>query len=310
MTRRDLLHSATALLGGGLLGTAGLRSLFPSTSSAAPSPVPPDLRYQIGACDWSLGRRGRLDVLARDLLRGRTARLRRCLPLGGVQISFGPSPDNMHLFEESTQQAYREASERYDVAISGLALGALNNVPYKSSPRAEQWVRDSIDVAQALDVEVVLLAFFGNGDIKGDRDAQDAVIDRLKAVAPKAEEAGVVLGIESLLSAEAHMRILDAVGSDHVQVYYDVANSLKQGYDIYEEIRTLGRERICELHAKENGFLLGEGRVDFERVRAALHDIDYSGWIQIESAVPSDKEIFESYVSNTAFLRSLLYAAE
>ena len=85
------------------------------------------------------------------------------------------------------------------------------------------------------------------------------------------------------------MRILDAVGSPDVRVYYDLANSTQMGYDILAEIRRLGRERICEFHAKENGSLLGQGRIDFPAVRKALDDIDYTGWLQIEGAVPKGR---------------------
>ena len=46
------------------------------------------------------------------------------------------------------------------------------------------------------------------------------------------------------------MDILNRVGSPAVKVYYDVANSHKQGYDIYKEIRMLGKN-ICEFHAKD-----------------------------------------------------------
>jgi sugar phosphate isomerase/epimerase len=86
-------------------------------------------------------------------------------------------------------------------------------------------------------------------------------------------------------------------------VYYDVANSHQMGYDIYTEIRRLGRERICEIHAKENGILLGQGRIDFAAVRVALDAIGYEGWIQIEGAVPKGRDMFESYVENVRFMR-------
>jgi sugar phosphate isomerase/epimerase len=66
----------------------------------------------------------------------------------------------------------------------------------------------------------------------------------------------------------------------------------------------VGRDRICEFHAKENGFLLGEGRIDFPSVRRAMDDIGYSGWIQIEGAVPKGRPILDSYVQNVPFMRS------
>jgi sugar phosphate isomerase/epimerase len=156
---------------------------------------------------------------------------------------------------------------------------------------------------------VILLAFFGKGDLKGDVSGTDEVVRRLKRVAPKAEKAGVLLGIESWLSAEEHVAIIERVGSPAVKVYYDVANSEKMGYDIYEEIRWLGQQKlICEFHAKENGFLLGQGRVDFKKVREAMDAIDYSGWVQIEGAVPEGAPMLPSYRSNQKFLRDVLNA--
>ncbi len=90
-----------------------------------------------------------------------------------------------------------------------------------------------------------------------------------------------------------------------MQVYYDVANSTQMGYDIAAEIRQLGRERICEFHAKENGFLLGQGKIDFPAVRRAIDDIGFTGWLQIEGAVPKGQPVAESYVENVRFMRRI-----
>ena len=51
---------------------------------------------------------------------------------------------------------------------ASLAIGELNNIPYKSDPRTVQWVSDSIEVCKALGVRVVLLAFFSNDDLRDD----------------------------------------------------------------------------------------------------------------------------------------------
>jgi sugar phosphate isomerase/epimerase len=212
----------------------------------------------------------------------------------------------MHLRQESVQKQYQIAAQKLGVAIGGIAIGQLNGVPYKSDPRTDAWVRDSIEVAAAMGCKVVLLAFFGKGDLKGDVEGTRNVISKLKEVAPLAEEKGIILGIESWLDAKEHMHIINSVGSSNVQVYYDVANSNKMGYDIYEEIRWLGKEHICEFHAKENGFLLGQGRVDFKRFKKAIDAIDYSGWIQIEGAVPKEAKMYPSYIQNNSYLRSIL----
>lgn len=251
-------------------------------------------RFSIGACDWSIGQRGKTEALA----------LGKELRLDGVQISMGSVENDLQLRRADVQRGYREAAAAHGVRVGGVAIDVMNQVPYKSDPRTEAWVSDSIDVARALGVGVVLLAFFEKGDLRNDPDGQAEVVRRLKRVAPKAEKERVILGIESWLSAADHARLLDAVGSPSVQVYYDVANSTQMGYDIVAEIRQLGRERICELHAKENGFLLGEGRIDFRAVRKALDDIGFTGWLQIEGAVPKGQPIVESYKQNVHFMRT------
>ena len=118
-----------------------------------------------------------------------------------------------------------------------------------------------------------------------------------------------MLGIESWLSAAEHLKILDTVGSPAVQVYYDVANMHQQGYDLYEEIRQLGRERICEIHCKENNSLLGKGPIDFQKVKEAIDQIGYSGWLIIESAMGPGMSLVDSYVHNQKFLRSVFPTA-
>jgi len=265
-------------------------------ANCAPLFAAPDKRrFRIGACDWSIGKMASPEAFE----------VAKEIGLDGVQVSLGTAKDDMHLRQSAVQRQYKDVVHATGLQVASLAIGELNNVPYKSDPRTVQWVSDSIDVCQALEVRVVLLAFFNKGDLRDDPAGVDEVVRRLKAVAPKAEEAGVILGIESWLSADQHLAILDRVGSKAVQVYYDVCNSNDRGYDIYKEIRQLGK-LICELHAKENGSLLGHGKVDFHKVRAALDDIGYRGWIQIEGAVPPGKPMLESYQANCKFMRSIL----
>jgi len=251
-------------------------------------------RFRIGACDWSIGKMG--DPTAFELAKE--------IGLDGVQVSLGTVQNDMRLRQSAVQQEYKAAAKKAGLQVSSLAIGELNSVPYKSDPRTIDWVSASIDACRALGVRVVLLAFFSQGDLRGDKDGTDEVVKRLKAVAPKAEKAGVILGVESWLSADQHLAIIDRVGSRAVGVYYDVCNSHDMGYDIYKEIPKLGKH-ICEFHMKENGVLLGQGGVDFKRVRVAMDEIGYSGWMQIEGAIPPGKPTLESYQTNCAFLRGI-----
>ncbi len=281
MTRRHSIKLATAAA---LASSPLLRAALASKSV-----------FKIGACDWSIGKGQHLAALE----------LGKKIGLDGIQVSFGVPGHRYDLRKEEVRKEYAAAEKKHGVEVGSLAIGVLNSIPYSSDPRAEQWVRECVEVMPKMKQKIVLLAFFGNGDIKNKPDLTKEVIRRLKKVAPVAEKAGVTLGLETWLSADEHMHIIDSVGSPAVQVYYDTANSNKMGYDIYKEIRQLGRKNICQFHCKENGFLLGKGRVDFKKVKDAIDDIGYKGWLVIESANGKGISNFDSYAHNQKFLRSV-----
>ncbi len=49
--------------------------------------------------------------------------------------------------------------------------------------------------------------------------------------------------------------------------------------------------------------MLGRGRIDFAKVRQALDDIRYRGWIQIEAATPHG--LIPDYTADRKFLKKL-----
>jgi L-ribulose-5-phosphate 3-epimerase len=283
ITRRALLKRAGAIL---LLNSIIGRHALGAVT-----------QLRISACDWSIGKSS--DLGAFDVAKE--------IGLEGIQVNLGNLKNNLHLRERSRQQLYVDKSKDTGIAISSLAIAELNNVPYKEDPQTEVWVSDSIDVAKNLGVTVVLLAFFHKNDLRGDEKGKQEVIRRLKSVAPKAERMGITLGLESYLSAGELVDIIQKVGSNAVKVYYDFRNSADAGYDVIKEIRFLGKEAICELHMKENGFLLGKGTLDWKRISETLKDIGYvgDGWMQIEGAIPNDADLVESYRYNFKYLKDI-----
>lgn len=289
ITRRQLLAGSVSGL-----GALAVSPLLAAVARAKDQGAP----FKIGACDWSIGNAQKPEAFA----------VAKEIGLDGVEVSFSQPGSGNDLRDESVRAKYRDVCQATGLEISSLAMGMLNSIPYASDPRTEQWVADVVEVMPKLGVKRCLLAFFGDGDINGDRAKQDEVIRRLKKVAPQAEKAGVVLGIESWMNADDHLRILDAVGSPAIQVYYDVCNMTDQGYDICKEIRQLGKDRICQIHIKENGFLIGQGKVELPPVRNAIADIGYSGWLILEGATIPGKTLVECYQHNRKYVRSLFAA--
>lgn len=251
--------------------------------------------FRLGACDWSLGKT--LNPEAFDLAKK--------IGLHGVQVSYNRHDDVKGLSVPSRLEQIKSAAAQTGVQVSSLAIGELNNTPYKSEAQTEEWVWNSVDAARSLGVQVVLLAFFGKGDLRNDQLGKKEVIRRLKKVAPHAERQGIVLGLETYLSAQEHLDIIQAVGSEAIKVYYDFRNATDAGYDIFRELELLGKDMICELHMKENGQRLGEGSLDWPRIARSVHTIGYKGWMQIEWASPKGVDIVDCYQYNRHYLEQL-----
>ncbi|HIE53034.1 MAG TPA: sugar phosphate isomerase/epimerase [Armatimonadetes bacterium] len=261
MTRRKFLQTTAGLVFAVQVGAREVRAGQEATN------------LRIGMCDWSLRKAANLEAIA----------LAREIGLDGVEVS------GLHLRRPEVQEKYLKAAKQYNIEIPSVALGILNQVPLKSEPKAAIWLADSITVACNLGAKVILLAFFGKGELKMENEQEiSRVVDVLKELGPRAAKAGVILGLENTLSAEDNLRILERVGEPAVQVYYDLKNSANRGRDVPREIRLLG-ERICQVHLKNGRLLLSQpGNVDFPACAEALRDIGYRGWLILETSSPHD----------------------
>ncbi len=288
MKARSLPMIAIVLLGAAF--PAFSRTSSVRSATAAPSPK---TSVRFGVCDWTLAKEGDPAALA---LAGR-------LGFDGVQVSLDPAGEDLALMKEEARRAYLHAAETTGVAIASFAIGKLNDVPLKNDPRAETWLGQGLEIAAAMHVPLILVPFFGAGDLRADDKGVEAVVAALRRLAPQAEKAGVVLALESYLGAPELLGILDRVGSPAVRIYYDVANSAEVELDIFAEIPLLGA-RIAEIHAKDNRDLYGRGSIDFVRVRMAMDEIPYKGWLVFEGTkYPLGRE--ESLKYDLKFLRDV-----
>ena len=253
------------------------------------------VKFKVGVTDWNLRQEGKIEAIA----------LARELGFDGVQVSIGKGMDKLPLSDPALQKMYLDESKRVGLPVESVCLEILHRNYLKSDPLGQRWVADSIPIAKAMGVRVVLLPFFGKGALETTAE-MDKVGDVLKEIAPAAETAGVILGLEDTNSARDNVRIMDRTKSSAVLTYYDVGNSTKNGFDVVEEIRWLGGGRICEVHLKDNPHYLGEGSIDFKAVIDALADIGFDGWAQLETDSPVSVEA--DMRRNLKFIRGLIAA--
>jgi len=251
----------------------------------------------IGMCDWNLGPMCDPEQIPRAVEAN----------LDGIQVSLGRNPDEIILTDPAVRRRYLELGKRHGITFHSVALGLLNTYPLATDPRAAVWVIEAVETAAALGAGNILIAFFSNGDLRlqdaaGEfinesegkfasyrlnEDHVTSVVDTLKQIAPRARDAGVVLGLENTITASQNLQIIERVGSEWVQVYYDLGNSTGNGYDVPSELRAVGKDRLCEVHLKDwNTRLLvnDEATVDMRGAAAALRDIAYDKWLVLETS--------------------------
>ena len=288
ISRRQFLVGAA----GGVAGAAFLLPRFAAAQGAG--------KIRLSACDWSLQANGPEGL--------ETAKR---VGLDGLEISPGEIGDKLQIADPAYRQKYKDAMQKTGIVVSSMALGMLNSFPLATDPRGPAWLDQSIEATKDLGGKVILLAFFSKGDLRdgsGLKKAElDTVVERVKEAAPKAKEAGVILGLENMLSAEQNLAILDRIKSDAVRVYYDIGNSTGNDYDVPAEIRLLG-DRICQIHFKDGGHYLGKGDVKMDPVAEAINAINYKGWIVLETAMPS-KDRDADFKKNAEFVRTLMKLA-
>lgn len=251
---------------------------------------------KIGGCDWSLGLPGDPAAFA----------LARAAGLEGVEVSCGKPIDGaLPLLDEARQKALLDAAKAQGIEITSTCLEVLHRDGLKAHAEAPEWIRQALRATSALGAGVILLPMFFEQAIEK-RSEQESVAKRLATLAPEAEKAGIVLGLEDSISARDNAWILDQVKSKAVQVYYDVANSLRWKHDVYSEVSWLGKDRVCAIHLKDSGYL-GAGEVDLPRFLEDVLKSEYRGWLNLETRIVENAR--DDFKRNAAFVRGLLEKA-
>ena len=285
MTRRDFLRQAIA-------ASAAVPAIAHAQTKQAVHP----LRVRIGMPDWSLGQRGDIAKIA----------LAREIGLDGIQVSlqFPTDGKTPTLRDPKTQAAFRQAALDNGIQICSLAIGSpgRSRLPLHTNPAAAILLVEAVEVARNLGTNDILLPILGDSHIDMTNQSQvDTFVTMMKEVARYAEKFDVVVGLEDWISAEDNIRLLDAIGSDHVAVYYDAHNIVSKVTDlkdIYAEPKLLGT-RIHQVHVKNADMLLSTpgGKVDWPRMAQQFYEIGYRGWYVLETGSPTKDIVADTRAS-------------
>ena len=297
MTRRDFVKHAAiasaAMPSAAMPAIAQAQASRPVQTKETINPLP----VRIGMTDWNLGQRGDITRIA----------LAREIGLDGIQVSLQfPTDGTPTLRDPKTQAAFRRAALDNGIQICSLAIGSpgRSRLPLHTNPAAGILLTEAVEVAHNLGTNNILLPILGDSHIDMTSQTQvDTFVAMMKEVARYAEKYQVVVGLEDWISAEDNIKLLGAIGSDYVAVYYDAHNIVPRVKDIYAEPKMLGT-RIHQIHVKNAGMLMSDpgGRLDWPRMAKEFYEIGYRGWYVLETGSPT-KDIIADTRANIEYVK-------
>jgi L-ribulose-5-phosphate 3-epimerase len=291
-SRRDFL-STSLLAAGGLLLPGPLAALA----------RPRKLSYKIAVVDLMILKRQKLGAF----------QLTKDIGADGLEVDMGGLGNrdtfDSQLSSPEIRQQFLDKARELNLQICSLAMTGFYAQSFATRPTYQRMVQDCLDTMVLMGVKVGFLPLGNQGDLVKNPELRPAIVERLRVVGKMAQKAGVVIGIETALDAAGEVKLLQDIGSKHVQIYFNFSNPLKNGRDLHQELRTLGRKRICQIHCTDDDgvWLQHNTRLDMNRVKQTLADMGWQGWLVIERSrdATDPRNVKKNFGANTAYMKSI-----
>ena len=260
-------------------------------------------RYKVAVVDLMLLKRQKLGALP----------LAKTVGADGLELDMGGLGDretfDNKLAIDSVRELFLDTARRLHLEIASLAMTGFYAQSFATRPTFERMLSDCIATMKQMHVKVGFLPLGVNADLSKHPELRPAVVERLKVVGRMAEQAGVTIGIETSLSAAEEVKLLKDIGSPAIRIYFNFANALDAKRDLYEELRTLGKENICQIHCTNTDgvWLRNDTAIDMRKVKETLDNMGWSGWLVVERSrdAKDPKNVKANFGANTAYVKSI-----
>jgi len=263
----------------------------------------PAQRYKVAVIDLMLLKRQKLGAIP----------LAKTIGADGIEIDMGglgtrETFDNS-LAVDSIRQQFLDKAKELDLEICSLAMTGFYAQSFPTRPTAVRAVQDCINTMKQMNVKVGFLPLGTQGDLAQHPELRSAIVERLREVGRYAQEAGVVIAIETSLPAADEVKLLKDIGSPAIKICFNFSNPLAAGRDLYKELKTLGRDRIGEIHCtnKDGVWLQNDPQIDMKKVKETLDKMKWSGWLVIERSRDANdgRNVKKNFGANTAYVKSV-----
>ena len=262
-------------------------------------------RYRVAASDW---------MMLKRQTPGAITRAQEC-GLDGVEVDMGPlgkRPDfDNKLRDAEFRTKYVSQARDLNIALCSLAMSAFYGQPVADHPGAEKFCNDWIDLMPQIGTTVGFLPVIFSKQVEP-AAAVARVAALMKSIAPKAEKAGVVIGLNTPLDVAGNHKLLDDIGSPAVRVAYNCGEAVDAGRDVYEELKGLGKDRIAQVipTLSDGVWLENDKRMDLPRLKRVLDELDWSGWLVLQRSRDAGKasDVKYNFSANARYVKSIFLA--
>lgn len=270
-----------------------------------PESVLAQQRYQIGVCDWMVLKRQKLGEF----------KLAKELGCDGIEMDMGGlgkrnSFDN-NMRDPKMVKMFKHTADSFGIKVGAVAMSGFYG---QSFAKKESWrwlIQDCLNTMDAMGAKVAFLPLGGCGNNWTDSlQLRRQIVWRLHEIGEMAKARGMVIGIDTPLDAEGNIKLLDEINSDGIKIFYKFQTAIENKRDIAKEIKTLGKDRICAIHASNTDgvWLRNDKAVKMKKIKKALDKARWSGWLFVERSrdVNQVRNVKKNYGENVKYLKEIM----
>lgn len=270
-----------------------------------PESVLAQQRYQIGVCDWMVLKRQKLGEF----------KLAKELECDGIEMDMG-GLGNRNSFDNKMRdpkmvRLFKHTADSFGIKVGAVAMSGFYG---QSFAKKESWrwlIQDCLNTMDAMGAKVAFLPLGGCGNNWTDSlQLRRQIVWRLHEIGEMAKARGMVIGIDTPLDAEGNIKLLDEINSDGIKIFYKFQTAIENKRDIAKEIKTLGKDRICAIHASNTDgvWLRNDKAVKMKKIKKALDKAGWSGWLFVERSrdVNQVRNVKKNYGENVKYLKEIM----
>lgn len=260
--------------------------------------------FRIAACDWMMLKRQKLGEfqLAKDI------------HADGIEMDMGPLGNRPQfdnkLRDPHFQELFPRTADSLGIEVPSVAMSGFFAQSLLKRENYRELVQDCLNTMKHMKSQVAFLPLGGCGkEWMTDPVLRAELIHRLHTIGEMAKREGKVIGIRTGLDAKESKRMLKEIHSDGIKIYYNLQDAVDNHRDVCRELKVLGKDRICQIHASltDSVTLDKDPRINMRQVVKTLNQIGWRGWLVVERSRDAGRvrDVRYNYGTNIKYLREI-----